>query len=285
MCAHWYPEGYVLPTSTAYPPGPHHPSYTPKVTSHHGAPKPWYAPHVQGSSQERSRPSPSPASRSSSSSHTNTSTDGFSASMPSHTMAGIGDPGLVSGVDYFKIGDTVRVRRLTSSNTYTDWAYGQVTRPHLKQYRVGITFSSNVREDHLQQPKFAYIELIVWLSQTTEPERVYYVSYIDPRNGERKESEFSCHRKEIASFYERRGGQSPLVFASIPSKTTSKGHVWIPAHVTNVSDSGVDVKVGATHVQHGSPTHFRGVQALVPYNSSVVRSLKAAGHKIMGDGH
>ncbi|KAJ3847626.1 hypothetical protein EV368DRAFT_87525 [Lentinula lateritia] len=263
MCAHWYPEGYVLPTSTAYPPGPHHPSYTPKVTSHHGAPNPWYAPHVLGSSQERSRPPPSPASRSSSSSHTLDSTDGFSASMPSHTMADLGDPGLVSGVDYFKIGDTVRVRRFTVSNTYTDWAYGQVTRPHLKQYRVGITFSS----------------------KTTEPERVYYVSYIDPRNGERKESEFSCHRKEIAPFHERRGGQSPLVFASIPSKSTSKGYVWVPAHVTNVSDSGVDVKVAAPHVQHGSPTHFRGVQALVPYNSSVARSLKAAGQKIVGDRH
>ncbi|KAF8824026.1 hypothetical protein HHX47_DHR9000562 [Lentinula edodes] len=244
MCAHWYPEGYVLPTSTAYPPGPHHPSYTPKVTSHHGAPKPWYAPHGQGSSQERSRPSPSPASRSSSSSHTHTSTDGFSASMPSHTMAGIGDPGLVSGVDYFKV-----LLGLWSSYASTFEAiqgrYNLFERPR------GSSPTTKILE---------YIELIVWLLQTTEPERVYYVSYIDPRNGERKESEFSCHRKEIAPFHERRGGQ-------------------------NVSDSGVDVKVAATHVPHGSPTHFRGVQALVPYNSSVIRSLKAAGHKIMGDRH
>ncbi|KAJ3998864.1 hypothetical protein F5050DRAFT_1741784 [Lentinula boryana] len=249
MCAHWYPEGYVLPTSTAYPPGPYHPAYTEKMTNHSRAPKPWYDSQLQHSSQEP-KLSSTRTSRTSSSGRTQSTSS--SASPTGHIIAGISDPGLVSGVDYFKIGDTVRVRRLTSANTYTDWAYGQVIRPHLKQYR------------------------------TTEPERVYYVSYVDPRNGERKENEFSCHRKEIATLYERGLGSQPsLVFALVPLGSSSK---WVPANIIHMSASGVDVRAVSKHLQHGYPTHFRGVQVLVPYNASVVRSLKAAGHEVVGDG-
>ncbi|KAJ3975302.1 hypothetical protein EV361DRAFT_519266 [Lentinula raphanica] len=248
MCAHWYPEGYVLPTSRAYPPGPHHPAYTEKLSSHSQGPKPWYAPQFPPAVQESPRSSTRTSAQSSSSSRT-----GSANSSASHAMAGIADPGLVTGLDYFKIGDTVRVRRLTSSNTYTDWAYGQVIRPHLKQYR------------------------------TTEPERVYYVSYVDPRNGERKENEFSCHRKEIAPLFEHKFGNQPLmVFARVPFDSSHKH--WVPANIITMSDTGVEIQVATNYLQHGLPTHFKNVKTLVPYNTSVARSLKAAGHRVVGDG-
>ncbi|KAJ4485385.1 hypothetical protein J3R30DRAFT_3680041 [Lentinula aciculospora] len=247
MCAHWYPEGYALPTST----GPHHPAYSQNLTSHPDAPKSWYMPQVPHSSQESNHSSRAPPLSSSSQT---TSISSF-ATRSQHAIAGIADPGLISGVDYFKVGETVRVRRLNSVDTYTDWAYGQVTRPHLRQYR------------------------------TSEPERVYYVSYIDPRNGERKEHEFSCYRKEILPLQGRRGNQALLAFAQVnlnPSESTLQ--TWIPATVTNITDSGVDVRVASNRVQRGYPTHFRGVQALAPYNPSVAQSLKAAGHTVLVDG-
>lgn len=181
MCAHWYPEGYVLPTSTAYPPGPHHPSYTPKVTSFHGAPKPWYAPHVQGSSQERSRPSPSPASRSSSSSHTNTSTDGFSASMPSHTMAGIGDPGLVSGVDYFKVlCDTLKGKHSTNSVLpWLDRRHCPCSTPYIFQYlhRLGLWSSYASTFEAIQSRYNLFVERPRGSSATTKI-RMYWADSV-----------------------------------------------------------------------------------------------------------
>ncbi|KAF9070680.1 hypothetical protein BDP27DRAFT_1401827 [Rhodocollybia butyracea] len=245
MCAQrWYPEGYVLPTSSAHPPGPYHPAYTQNPTSHSSGPKPWYAPKLQTPPSDLR--DHSGARRSSSSSQTrNSSSSSHAHSEEMARIAGVGDPGLITGVDYFKIGETVRIRRLNASNAYTDWAYGQVTRPHLRQYRP------------------------------TEPERVYFVSYIDPRNGDRKENEFSCFRKEIAPLFDKK--ESPLmVFAQVPLHT-SRGPIqtWIPACVTDNTDSGLVVQAISGHAR------YKGIRSIVPYRPTVAQSLKATGQPMI----
>ncbi|KAE9388645.1 hypothetical protein BT96DRAFT_1003996 [Gymnopus androsaceus JB14] len=243
MCAHWYPEGYVLPPSTAFPPGPQHPAYTLKLSSPLGAPRPWLTPQLASQGRHSS------GTQRSSASSQSYSSSSVSAPQELARIAGVGDPGLVAGVDYFKIGETVRVRRLTASNTHTDWAYGQVTRPPYEAIQ--------------------------------KPERVYYVAYVDPRTGARKENEFSYYRKEIAPLAERRGSQ-PLVFALLPyNSLNGPVLIWTPAYVVDNSDFGVQVRVASGPTAH---SHFDNVQYIVPYNTSVARSLKAAGQTVAGDG-
>lgn len=120
MCAQrWYPEGYVLPTSSAHPPGPYHPAYTQR-TIHSSGPKPWYTPKPQ--TPPSNLRDNSGARRSSSSSQTRSSSSSSYTHLDEMArMAGVGDPGLITGVDYFKVSSGPILVTLLLTRKVLDW--------------------------------------------------------------------------------------------------------------------------------------------------------------------
>ncbi|KAJ7217062.1 hypothetical protein GGX14DRAFT_42771 [Mycena pura] len=189
----WFPEGYSPhPQVFYYPPGP--PPLSAATATPN--PQPWL-PRGQsrkgsasGSSHTGSRGMRSePASGTRAQTRTN---------MPDSSYP---QAELVDGLDYFKIGDQVRVRRwAVATDSFTDWIVGQIVRPVLLE-----------NEDGSQR-------------------RSYLVSYENPRTKKRQEKQFSPHYQEITSLESdsdaapdtlapRTNIKSNVVFAPIPVET------------------------------------------------------------------
>ncbi|KAK1220096.1 hypothetical protein PQX77_017135 [Marasmius sp. AFHP31] len=100
--AHWYPEGYVHPTSPAYPPGPQHPAYTTKIQVAPGQHAPWYAapPNMSLTAASAASSHPRRSSHSSSSSRTPRGSSSSGSIPAAHVVEPITD--CVDGINYFK---------------------------------------------------------------------------------------------------------------------------------------------------------------------------------------
>ncbi|KAL0071000.1 hypothetical protein AAF712_001558 [Marasmius tenuissimus] len=98
--AHWYPEGYVHPTSPAYPPGPQHPAYTTKIQVAPGQHAPWYAAPTPNMSLTAASSHPRRSSHSSSSSRTPRGSSSSGSVPAAHVVEPITD--CVDGINYFK---------------------------------------------------------------------------------------------------------------------------------------------------------------------------------------
>ncbi|KAJ7264986.1 hypothetical protein B0H12DRAFT_1068675 [Mycena haematopus] len=242
----WYPEGYGSDQKYYYPPGP------PPLSAATSNPNP---PTWRGYQHTNNSDSSKTSSRAQS-----------QASVPlvppvhSHTTSpGHPQLDLMDGVDYFKIGDMVRIRRWTpDTDSFTDWAVGQVVRPLLVE-----------NEDGTQR-------------------RSYLCSYEHGRNKERKEREFSPHYHEIASLVDlevdsvpsvpdpRLGNGDQLVFAPIPLRDISGSH-WVmywPAIVLTAPDEQgmVRIRVLAGPAAKREIDKFSVKQAL-PYNAESAQIL------------
>ncbi|KAF9261097.1 hypothetical protein L218DRAFT_989116 [Marasmius fiardii PR-910] len=112
--AQWYPEGYVYPTSTAYPPGPQHPAYTNRIQVVSGQP----APCDSSSRTPRGDGSGSTSCR----------------VTKSHVVEPIID--CVDDVDFFHINQYVRVRFIKKGSTteWSPWYFGYVKHPRISEY-------------------------------------------------------------------------------------------------------------------------------------------------------
>ncbi|KAK7038132.1 hypothetical protein R3P38DRAFT_3182239 [Favolaschia claudopus] len=175
MPATWYPEGYAPQQQYYYPPGP------PPLSAATSNPNPprWQGyHHAQAMRLKNNADSGKTSSRSQSSGQVATVPMPLARSAASRAVSGSSKSHkhkpadeLVDGVDYFKIGDMVRIRRWTQqTDCYTDWKIGQIVRPILSEH-----------EDE------------------TVPKRSYICSYEHGPDNVRKEKIFSPALKEIAS--------------------------------------------------------------------------------------
>ncbi|KAJ7599353.1 hypothetical protein C8J56DRAFT_881802 [Mycena floridula] len=163
--------------------------------------------------------------------------------------------------DYYKIGETVRVRKFhRDTSQHTLWVYGQVVRPVLHASPSG-------------------------------EERVYQVQYVDPTTSESKQKYFSPRCREIEPLFseKQRNTSQPIVFARIEFQKTrhrnlpQEKSIWTPVAVLHHSPlGGVSVRVLL------GPAKGNNVDALtelVPYNSVVAAALIKYGFMVEGDGN
>ncbi|KAJ6531612.1 hypothetical protein DFH09DRAFT_1408977 [Mycena vulgaris] len=254
----WFPEGYPAQPRVFYPPGP--PPLSVATSNPHLAP--WrYQPRKASGTGDASQPSRS-ASQSSRSS------DPVAHMHSRNNNSGYPQLDLVDGVDYFKIGEFVRVRRWTAAtDSFSEWIRGQIVRPVLIE-----------NEDGSQR-------------------RSYLVSYEHPRTKEVKEREFSSHFQEITSLEAdpvsttpnlRITDKSNLVFAPIPVSDTSgtiKRIVYSPAVVlTSPNDQGgVRLRVLAGPAAKREISNF-ALKHAPPYTAASAQLLRQKGFQVEGDG-
>ncbi|KAJ7286354.1 hypothetical protein C8J57DRAFT_1708664 [Mycena rebaudengoi] len=244
----WYPEGYPIRPKVFFPPGP-----------------PALSDQLAGNTiPYRYKPSRSSGTSGSS------KNAGFEATMhPRRNDANAGYPqlDLVDGVDYFKIGDTVRIRRWSqATDSHTSWILGTVERPMLAENADG------------------------------SQRRTYLVSYEDPRTKERREKIFSPHFQEITSLEadpvaatppRRQDNPSNVVFAPIPilDPTGMKRIVYTPALVLTSPNShgAVRLRVLAGPAAKRELDNFL-LKHSTPYSPDTAKVLRQKGFSVEGDG-
>ncbi|KAJ8082513.1 hypothetical protein PM082_008368 [Marasmius tenuissimus] len=258
--AHWYPEGYVHPTSPAYPPGPQHPAYTTKIQVAPGQHAPWYAAPTPNMSLTAASSHPRRSSHSSSSSRTPRGSSSSGSVPAAHVVEPITD--CVDGINYFKIGRVVRVRRQLRSRTgWTGWVFGEIIRPYLSEYE----------RDEARKG------------------RCYFVAYVDPLTGALKEDKFFPDRQEIQDIGTSPDGhkrESVKVLAHMepipppkgPSNAAGAG-TWVLAQVLRNTDNGLRVLLRA------GPSKGREVlgRKFMPYDAKVIGSARQNGLNVLLD--
>ncbi|KAJ7685624.1 hypothetical protein DFH06DRAFT_1358231 [Mycena polygramma] len=275
MSATWYPEGYhPQQQQYYYPPGP--PPLSAATSNPN--PQPWrgYQPQPAPRKSEKdggivsnSRGMPVASSRG----MTSSSRTAPSAAAPSQAMHGpkttrnSGHPKIdfVEGVNYFRIGETVRARRYYPlTNSYSDWIRGEVLRPIVRDGKNG--------------------------SQC----RSYLVSYMHPANAGPKEKEFSPYYSEITSLkvdpapftpYLR---SSQLILAPIPDTDapgTIKPVVYTQAMVLTSPDvhGAVRLRVLAGPNAKRELNNFSLNQAQ-PYTAESADMLRLKNFRVESDG-
>ncbi|KAJ7161486.1 hypothetical protein C8R43DRAFT_1123931 [Mycena crocata] len=175
---------------------------------------------------------------------------------------------LVDGVDYFKIGEFVRIRRWTAAtDSFSDWITGRIVRPVLVE-----------NDDGSQR-------------------RTYLVEYEHPRNKKPQQKEFSPHLLEITSLASgpptavhplAMRNNNNIVFAPIPASDASgraKGVVYTPALVLTSPNEqgGVRLRILAGPAAKREVSNF-AVKHSVPYNAESVQMLRQKGFRIEGNG-
>ncbi|KAF7337931.1 ATP-bind-3 domain-containing protein [Mycena venus] len=254
----WYPEGYSTHQPYYYPPGP--PPLSAATANPN--PPPWRGYQLQP------RKSNNDSGRSSSSQ--------TQASMPP-TRCGRSTTGTSSypqldfmdGIDYFKIGQTVRIRRWNAeTDSFSGWKTGKVARPILHEKDDG----------------------------TQKRARSYLCSYEFGQNKEYREKEFSPHLQEIESLEAnpisvtpalRLGNNCQFVFAPIPvsnSSGTGKRVVYSPAVVLTSPNEqgGVRLRVLAGPAAKREIDNF-AIKHAPPYNPESAQILQQKGFQVEGD--
>ncbi|KAJ6502028.1 hypothetical protein C8R45DRAFT_1209671 [Mycena sanguinolenta] len=244
----WYPEGYGSNQRYYYPPGP------PPLSAATSNPNP---PTWRG----YQRTNYSDSAKTSSASQVSIPLMG---SPSTKQIQGYPQLDFTDGVDYFKIGDTVRIRRWNpNSDSFTEWATGQVVRPLLVENPDGTQ------------------------------KRTYLCSYEHGRNKERKEREFSPYYREIVNLEPDPvavppfGHDGRLVFAPIPVRDPS-GHkqvVYSSALVLTAPNEqgGVRLCILAGPAAKREIDNFPVKQAAL-YNAETARTLRRKGFRVEGDG-
>ncbi|KAJ7766751.1 hypothetical protein B0H16DRAFT_1453777 [Mycena metata] len=247
----WFPEGYTYPP-VFFPPGP--PPLSAATSNPN--PPPWRgyrrgsnANGKPSSSQTSSTPStPGPSQRNTHSVHPQLD--------------------LVDGVDYFRIGEKVRVRRwYAATDSFTPWHMGEVVRP-----------------------------VIVESPDGRGQRRAYSCIYEHPANLVPQEKLFSPHYQEITSLEAdpvsatpvlRLGKDSELVFAPIPvvDPLGNKRVVYSPAIVLSARNEqgGVRLRVLAGPAVKREIENF-AVKYAPPYSAESAQILRQKGFAIEGDG-
>ncbi|KAJ7461569.1 hypothetical protein FB451DRAFT_1181295 [Mycena latifolia] len=259
----WFPEGYPAQPRVFYPPG--NPPLSAATSNPN--PPPWpgykYTPRAMGVTGGRgSAPSSGVVSQLAGGA-------GPVARMHSRIhQSSYPQLDLTDGVDYFKIGDIVRVRRWTAAtDSFSAWMTGQIVRPILSE-----------NEDGTQR-------------------RSYLVVYEHPRTKEPKEREFSPHSQEITSLEAdplsstpalRLNEHSSIVFAPIPVSDPTgavKRIVYSPAIVLTSPNEqgGVRLRVLAGPAAKREISNFLVTHA-PPYTAASAQMLRQQGFKVEGDG-
>ncbi|KAF7330060.1 hypothetical protein MKEN_00270100 [Mycena kentingensis (nom. inval.)] len=307
MSRTWYPEGYnPAEQKIYYPPGP-----PPLSAAHTSGVQPWIRPRINtsqpkvmpptttttrgtlptgsggSSNTQSSHGHPPPQRRQHQQarpreSHPQAPAQTRSARVQQHQVPSVHaaveeaplaqkDVELVEGVNYFKIGETVRVRRWAiATDSHTDWVVGEVVRPVLVEHTDGTT------------------------------RRSYLVAYNDPRNGQRKEKQFSPHFKEIASIPRRSASPSvpqplppppnpnaPTVLAPIP--TSYAGYngeviVYTPCAVLSPPERGRGrVRILSTNRDVSLAASALSSDIAPSYNVENARKLRGMGYLVAGD--
>ncbi|KIJ96722.1 hypothetical protein K443DRAFT_273945 [Laccaria amethystina LaAM-08-1] len=268
MSAKWYPEGYSYPTLPPNFGGSPATSSSGKSSGHRPSLSRSTAPARDGAAGRVGY-----YDRSIKSTSCHTSVLGHP---PLDSTAG--RPELVSGLDYFKIGDIVQIRRYhTDKNAYSNWLPGRVVRPIFKTCTIG------------------------------GDSRNYVVSYTDPYTQEYKEKTFSPWLNEISEIAPERPS-SPCsdkptkastdtaavarmnapVYARIKlSQWTKEGsrenrRVWVPAlPLAPPGVHGLHIRVLAGQATH---QEFSGVTEILPYSPKTASECRKQGHLVEGDG-
>ncbi|KAJ7681742.1 hypothetical protein B0H17DRAFT_1138175 [Mycena rosella] len=255
----WFPEGYPSQPRVFFPPGP--PPLSAATSNPN--PPPWrYRPRQASGTGTRSGGS-------------GTSSDsrlsGASEPVPhmhSRNNSGYPQLDLTDGVDYFKIGDLVRIRRwAAATDSYSDWITGRIVRPVLSE-----------NEDRSQR-------------------RSYLVAYENPHSKELKERQFSPHFQEITSLEAdpvsatpnlRLNDKSNIVFAPIPVTDADgkvKRIIYSPAIILTSPNEqgGVRLRVLAGPAAKREISNFL-VKHSPPYTVASAQMLKQKGFRVEGDG-
>ncbi|KAJ7074044.1 hypothetical protein C8F01DRAFT_1224781 [Mycena amicta] len=272
--ATWYPEGYNPNQQRVfYPPGP------PPLSAAHS--KPWRPRASTVSTQTNSSATPRTTSTPE---QPNAQGPPPQSIVKTRGQSGTWVPppqiDLVDGVDYFKIGDTVRIRRwAAATDSFTDWITGQVVRPVL------------VENDA----------------------RTYLVSYEDPRTGRRMEKQFSPRFQEIAALVDGKreperaarlnaaGGATATafkqqanefgrtIFAPIPVERPGSGGkvvVYTPCIVLsppNEGASGVRLRILSGPAANREITLRLNTSVLQAYTPENAHTLRQKGFLVEGD--
>ncbi|KAJ7024284.1 hypothetical protein C8F04DRAFT_969214 [Mycena alexandri] len=262
----WFPEGYTYPP-VFFPPGP--PPLSAATSNPN--PPPWRG--YRKGSNASGKPSSSQTS-----------------STPSQRNTHASHPqlDLVDGVDYFMIGEKVRVRRwYAATDSFTPWYMGEVVRPVIVENNDGTQ------------------------------RRAYSCIYEHPANPVPLEKLFSPHFQEITSLEAdpvsatpvlRLGKDSKLVFAPIPVADLSgnKRVVYSPAIVLVRALSSIFERTNSKTFLFGlqtTPNEQGGVRLRVlagpaakreignfafkhapPYTAESAQILRQKGFRVEGDG-
>ncbi|KAF8882458.1 hypothetical protein BD779DRAFT_1444806 [Infundibulicybe gibba] len=242
MSTHWYPDGYNYP-SVFHPPSQvassssgrtPNTAYSPPTTR---GPHGYYprSPHFPRALQHQASRAPV---------------------LNQH-------PDLIDGIDYFKIGETVRVRRYhAQKDEYTSWLTGKVERPVLVPDALGGT------------------------------KRSYIVSYTNPHTGISQEKMFSPFLNEISEVpvpqmvSMPRVSEQRLVFALVPAmaKDGNPSHhqVWTPSLLlTRPTDRGARVRIMAGPAKN---KEINNVKFITTYSPQHATDLRRRGAEVIGDG-
>jgi len=163
---------------------------------------------------------------------------------------------LVDGVNYFKIGEMVHIRRYhAQQDKYSSWLPGTVVRPVFKSGENGTSH------------------------------RLYIVSYVDPYTQEVREKSFAPHLKEIADIPSddlvrpaapQFNPKPPTVFAFIYS-SVKQTYVWTPALFLSRSMTGSRVRM---LVGSSANREVDGVKFTMPYTSASLAEIKGKGQDV-----
>ncbi|KAJ6490682.1 hypothetical protein C8R47DRAFT_456377 [Mycena vitilis] len=275
MPATWYPEGYhPQQQQYYYPPGP--PALSAATSNSNQQPWRGYQPQPAPRRSERgggivsdSPGMPVTNSRGTTSSSRSTPSEvaPSQATYGHKTTLNSGHPKIdfVEGVNYFRIGETVRARRYYPlTNSYSDWIRGEVLRPIVRDGKNG------------------------------SQRRSYLVSYMHPANAGPKEKEFSAYYAEITSLkvdpapftpYLR---NSQLILAPIPDNDVPaaiKPMVYTPAMVLTSPDAhgAVRLRFLAGPNRKRELNNFNLNQAQ-PYTAESADMLRLKNFRVESDG-
>ncbi|KAJ7735246.1 hypothetical protein DFH07DRAFT_1065077 [Mycena maculata] len=272
----YFPPGPPALSATTSNPNPPSWSYRPPNASGTNRPRPSRGPPAQVYVRN-GVPPPGPPQFSDEKSSPNQSRNGSGTGSGSHPSlshgsaqmyvrnAGHTHPDLVEGLDYFKIGDVVRIRRWNAAqDAFSEWNTGQVVRPRLTENDDG------------------------------SHRRSYVVSY---KHGDKtKEREFSPYFQEIASLEGdptpvipnlRLGDNMQIVFAPINVKDSAgqKRVVYTQAQVlTAPNEHGcVRLRILAGPSMNHEMSDF-SVKHAQPCNAQSAQMLRQQGFLVEGNG-
>ncbi|KAJ7137810.1 hypothetical protein C8R44DRAFT_868185 [Mycena epipterygia] len=252
----WFPEGYPTQPRVFYPQGP--PPLS-AATSNPNPPvwRPQWPPRTGSGTQSGSSASQTPRG-----------TQQIVHMDSRDKNSGYPQLDLVDGVDYFKIGDSVRIRRWTAAtDSFSEWFTGQIVRPVLIDDQDG------------------------------SQRRSYLVSYEHPRTRERREKQFSPHFPEITSLEADPVSATPslritvkshLVFAPIPVSEVggqAKNVVYSPAIVLTSPNEqgGVRLRILAGPAAKREISNF-ALKYAPAYTAEAAQILRMKGFRVEGDG-